>query len=140
MLWANKFLPSLLPFFIGAELLEKTGAFSMGASFFEKPCRAVFKCPGEALGVVLLSYAAGFPTGARVIGGLYNEGVFTEKQAERLSIWGATTSPRLCGRRGWGGHARQRQGRLASARVPRARRGGQRSPFTIKRQTGAQPL
>jgi hypothetical protein len=24
--------------------------------------------------------------------------------------------------------------------VPRARRGGQRSPFTIKRQTGAQPL
>ena len=92
-LWLMNVLPSLLPFFIGVELLEKSGAFSFGARRLDGAARLLLKCPGEAFAALLLSYAAGFPAGARIIAGLNNSGALTENQARRLASFGAVSSP-----------------------------------------------
>lgn len=92
-LWLKGVMPGLFPFFIGAELLERTGAFGIGARKMDKAAKGLLKCPGEAFGVLLLCYCAGFPTGARIIGGMRENGTITRNQARRLVSYGAVSSP-----------------------------------------------
>jgi sporulation integral membrane protein YlbJ len=92
-LWLRGVMPGLFPFFIGAELLERTGAFSIGARKMDKAAKMLLKCPGEAFGALLLCYCAGFPTGAKIIGGMEADGTITKNQARRLVSYGAVSSP-----------------------------------------------
>ncbi|MGI5898424.1 MAG: hypothetical protein ACOX8S_00700 [Christensenellales bacterium] len=92
-LWLKGVMPGLFPFFIGAELLERTGAFSIGARNMDKAAKILLKCPGEAFGALMLCYCAGFPTGARIIGGMRENGIITKNQARRLVSYGAVSSP-----------------------------------------------
>ncbi len=79
-------LPSLLPFFICAELLLRSGALHAAGKLLETPMRALFRLGGEGGAVYLTGAVSGYPTGARLAGELYREKKLDLAEMERLCL------------------------------------------------------
>ncbi len=79
-------LPSLLPFFICAELLLRSGALHAAGKLLKKPMRAMFKLGGEGGVVYLIGAVSGYPTGARLAGELYSEKRLSLAEMERMCL------------------------------------------------------
>ncbi|MBQ2035342.1 MAG: sporulation integral membrane protein YlbJ, partial [Peptococcaceae bacterium] len=62
--WATHLLPSLLPFFIVADLLLSMGFVRFLGILFEPVMRPLFRLPGEAGFALALGFTSGFPMGA----------------------------------------------------------------------------
>jgi len=77
LLFGRNVLPVLFPFFFVSGLLVEMGFFK------------VFKKGG----VFAVSLLAGYPTGARLLGDLYNRGEITRTQAIRMATYTSTCSP-----------------------------------------------
>lgn len=91
--WWTVVLPSLLPFFIAAELLLRMGGAHLLGYFLEPVMRPIFHLPGSAGVAIILGYTAGFPTGAAITAGLYREGLCTKEEGERLLAFTNNASP-----------------------------------------------
>ncbi len=79
-------LPSLLPFFICAELLRRSGALHSTGRLLEAPMRVFFKLRGESGAAYLIGSVSGYPTGARLAGEMYKEGKLNLPEMERLCL------------------------------------------------------
>lgn len=84
-LWLNNVLPYLLPFFVTASLLFKSGAAQRTGRFFE-PLLKRMKLPGSAAPILLLGAVSGYPVGARLAGELLRDGSVSIENGERLLI------------------------------------------------------
>lgn len=84
-LWLNNVLPSLLPFFVTASLLFKSGAAQRAGRFFA-PLMKRLNLPGSAAPVLLIGAVSGYPVGARLTGELQCDGSLTLGNGERLLI------------------------------------------------------
>ncbi|TFB23318.1 sporulation integral membrane protein YlbJ [Filobacillus milosensis] len=92
-LWLEIVFPSLLPFFIVAELLLAFGIVRLIGMLLEPLMRPLFNIPGAG-GVVLgMGLASGYPSGAKISARLRQEGVLTQTEAERLVSFTNASNP-----------------------------------------------
>lgn len=92
-LWATILVPSLLPFFIIAEILIYLGIVQMLGVLLEPLMRPLFNLPGTASFVVAMGFTSGFPMGAVLTRRLCEEKLCSISEAERLVAFTNNSSP-----------------------------------------------
>ncbi|GAA0445933.1 sporulation integral membrane protein YlbJ [Lentibacillus halophilus] len=92
-MWWEIVFPSLLPFFITAELLIGFGFVKFIGVLFEPIMRPVFKVPGSGSFAWAMGMASGYPTGAKITTRLREDRQLTRIQAERLVSFTNASSP-----------------------------------------------
>ena len=93
ILWANNIVPSLLPFFIATELLGYTDIISKLGKALNPIMRPLFNVPGIGSFALLMGIISGYPTGAKIVVNLRNEGLCTKEEAERLLAFTNNSGP-----------------------------------------------
>ncbi len=93
MLWANNVVPSLLPFFIATELLGYTNAVTKLGKLLNPIMRPIFNIPGIGSYALLMGIISGYPTGAKIVVNLLNEGRCTKEEAERMLAFTNNSGP-----------------------------------------------
>ena len=91
--WVVHLLPSLLPFFIVANLLFSLGFVRFLGVLLEPVMRPVFRLPGEAGFALALGFTSGFPMGAILTASLYEQNLCTDEEAARLAAFTNNSSP-----------------------------------------------
>ncbi|WP_101844863.1 sporulation integral membrane protein YlbJ [Halobacillus sp. Marseille-P3879] len=92
-LWWSIVFPSLLPFFIVAELLFGLGVVHGVGILSEKFMRPLFNVPGSGGFVWIMGMASGYPAGAKWTRELRINGQVTRIEAERLVAFTNASSP-----------------------------------------------
>ncbi|GAV23700.1 sporulation integral membrane protein YlbJ [Carboxydothermus pertinax] len=92
-LWLNIIIPTLLPFFIVAELLNKNNVFLQLSKIFEFILRPLFNVPGVATLPIIMGFTSGFPVGSVVVANLRDQRLITQEEGERLLAFTNNVSP-----------------------------------------------
>ncbi|WLV25667.1 sporulation integral membrane protein YlbJ [Aciduricibacillus chroicocephali] len=92
-MWWEIVFPSLLPFFITAELLISFGVVRFLGVLFEPVMRPLFRVPGAGSFGWIMGMASGYPTGAKIAVRLREEKQLTRIEAERLVCFTNASSP-----------------------------------------------
>lgn len=92
-LWLEIVFPSLLPFFITAELLIAFGVVKFLGILFEPLMRPLFNVPGAGSFVWAMGMASGYPSGAKLTARLRQENHLTRIEAERLASFTNASNP-----------------------------------------------
>jgi len=92
-MWATILVPSLLPFFIIAEVLLSLGIIRLLGVLLEPLMRPLFNLPGSASFGIAMGFTSGFPMGAVITKRLYEEQECTNSEAERLIAFTNNSSP-----------------------------------------------
>jgi len=92
-LWLFTITPSLLPFFIGSELLLQLGVVHFLGTFLEPIMRPLFNVPGSGSFAMAIGYTSGYPVGAQVISRLWEENLCTTEEAEKLMSFCNNSGP-----------------------------------------------
>jgi len=91
--WWTIVFPSLLPFFIIAELFLGLGVVHLITVLLEPVMRPIFNLPGSAAFVVAMGYTSGFPIGAALTASLRKKNLCTRREGERLVSFTNNASP-----------------------------------------------
>ena len=86
-------IPSLFPFMFAVTLIYDIGCFSFFAVGGEKITSLLFRLPGVALPIMLMSFTGGFPVGASLIEKAYEDGKLTSSQACRMLLFCVNPGP-----------------------------------------------
>lgn len=92
-IWWEVVFPSLLPFFIMAELLIGFGIVTFLGVVFEPIMRPIFNVPGVGSFAWVMGMASGYPSGAKISARLREENQITKIEAERLLSFTNASSP-----------------------------------------------
>ena len=92
-MWWEIVFPSLLPFFITAELLIAFGVVRFLGVIFEPIMRPLFNVPGVGSFGWIMGMASGYPTGAKIAVRLREEKQLSRVEAERLVCFTNASSP-----------------------------------------------
>lgn len=92
-MWWEIVFPSLLPFFIMAELLIGFGVVTFIGILFEPIMRPLFNVPGAGSFAWIMGMASGYPSGAKMSVRLREQGVLSKVEAERLNSFTNASSP-----------------------------------------------
>lgn len=92
-MWWEIVFPSLLPFFITAELLIGFGVVKFIGVLCEPIMRPLFNVPGTGSFPWAMGMASGYPTGAKITARLREEKQLTQIEAERLVSFTNASSP-----------------------------------------------
>lgn len=92
-LWANAVVPSLFPFFVATELLSHTNVISILGEYLNCIMRPLFNVPGEGSFPFIMGIISGYPTGAKIVAKLKNDGICSEIEAERLLAFTNNSGP-----------------------------------------------
>lgn len=92
-MWSEIVFPSLLPFFITAELLIAFGVVKFIGVLFEPIMRPLFNVPGAGSFGWIMGMASGYPTGAKIAVRLRQENQISRIEAERLVSFTNASSP-----------------------------------------------
>ncbi|ENH98345.1 sporulation integral membrane protein YlbJ [Gracilibacillus halophilus YIM-C55.5] len=92
-MWATVVFPSLLPFFIVAELLIGFGVVHFVGVLCEPIMRPLFNVPGVGGFVWSMGMASGYPSGAKLTARLRQEDQLTKIEAERLLTFTNASNP-----------------------------------------------
>jgi len=92
-IWATVLVPSLLPFFILAEVLLNIGIVNMLGILLEPIMRPLFNLPGSASFVATMGFTSGFPMGAVLTKRLVEENKCTLEEGARLVAFTNNSSP-----------------------------------------------
>lgn len=85
-------VPSLLPFYIAANLLLNIGLPS-GGKVISTVMRKIFRLPATAAGVLVLGLVGGYPVGAAAAASLYRQGSISKDEAMHLSAFCNNAGP-----------------------------------------------
>lgn len=91
--WWEVVFPSLLPFFITAELLIAFGVVRFVGVLFEPIMRPLFNVPGAGSFAWMMGMASGYPSGAKISVRLREEKQVSQIEAERLLSFTNASSP-----------------------------------------------
>ena len=83
ILCTDTLLPSLFPFFILSSLIIKLNLLYPLELTLNKVMRTAFCLPGSCSSALILGMVGGYPTGAKVIAELYQNGLCTRDEAQR---------------------------------------------------------
>ncbi|KPU43960.1 sporulation integral membrane protein YlbJ [Oxobacter pfennigii] len=92
-LWFNIVFPSLLPFFIGSELLINLGVVGFIGTLLEPVMRPIFNVPGSGSFAFIMSVTSGYPVGSKIVAQLYNNKMCNKSEAQRLLSFCSTSGP-----------------------------------------------
>jgi sporulation integral membrane protein YlbJ len=92
-MWWEVVFPSLLPFFITAELLLSFGVVKFLGIMFEPIMRPLFNVPGVGSFAWIMGMVSGYPTGAKISVRLKEQNQITQVEAERLVAFTNSSSP-----------------------------------------------
>src|SRR5690625_1528357 len=92
-MWWEIVFPSLLPFFITAEILIGFGVVTFIGALFEPIMRPIFNVPGVGSFAWIMGMASGYPSGAKISSRLREEKQLTRIEAERLISFTNNASP-----------------------------------------------
>lgn len=92
-MWWEIVFPSLLPFFITAEILIGFGVVTFIGALFEPIMRPIFNVPGVGSFAWIMGMASGYPSGAKISSRLREENQLTRIEAERLISFTNNASP-----------------------------------------------
>lgn len=92
-IWWEIVFPSLLPFFITAEILIGFGVVTFIGTLFEPIMRPIFNVPGVGSFAWIMGMASGYPSGAKISSRLREEKQLTRIEAERLISFTNNASP-----------------------------------------------
>lgn len=91
--WWEVVFPSLLPFFIAAELLTSFGVVQFFGVLFEPIMRPIFNVPGVGSFAWMLGMVSGFPSGAKITVLLREKQELSRIEAERLVSFSNASNP-----------------------------------------------
>ncbi len=86
-------IPSLFPFMILGIFTVQTGAAAAAGRLLEKPFRFLFRLPGCAAPVLLMSMIGGYPVGPRSTLSLLEAGQITREEAGRMLCFCVNAGP-----------------------------------------------
>lgn len=92
-IWWDVVFPSLLPFFITAELLIGFGVVHFLGVLLEPLMRPLFRVPGVGGFVMSMGISSGYPMGAKLTVRLREQGMITRIEGERLLALTSTSGP-----------------------------------------------
>lgn len=92
-LCGNILLPSLFPFFVLSSMMIESGMATALGRYFELFMRPLFRVPGAAAPAFLLGILCGYPVGAKTAIGLYQKGLCTKTEGERLLAFCNNSGP-----------------------------------------------
>ena len=84
VLCLNSLIPSLFPYLVLSELVVTSGLGDRLGKAFQKPFGRLFGVSGAGVSAIVLGAVCGFPVGARCAVMLYDKGVLSKKETERL--------------------------------------------------------
>ncbi|AZO95298.1 hypothetical protein D7D81_12225 [Halocella sp. SP3-1] len=93
--WWDVVFPSLLPFFIIAEILMGLGVVHFMGALLEPLMQPLFKVPGVGAFAMAMGLASGYPIGAKITGNLRRKNLCTKTEGERLVSFTNTADPVL---------------------------------------------
>lgn len=93
MLCYNVILPSLFPFFVLSALVVDLGLAGYIGRALEGIMRPLFNVPGACASAFALGFVGGYPVGARTALSLYQKGMCTKTEAERLLAFCNNSGP-----------------------------------------------
>ncbi|TLS49899.1 hypothetical protein FE782_23135 [Paenibacillus antri] len=91
--WWDFVFPALLPFFILSELLLGFGVVHALGALMAPAMRLLFRLPGAGGWAFAMSFAAGFPSGAKAAADLRRDGVVSRAEGDRLLALSHLCSP-----------------------------------------------
>jgi len=83
-LCAGTVIPSLFPFMVISELVVSSGIGARASRLFSRPMRWLFGVGEAGASAYILGLVCGFPIGARTAVAMYDRGVMTKRELERL--------------------------------------------------------
>ena len=89
----NIIIPSLLPFFVISRLILKTGAIHVISRLFRPVIKPLFNLPGQAAFPLITGWFSGYPAGAKYTADLYENGLLTKNEAQRLLAFCNNSGP-----------------------------------------------
>jgi sporulation integral membrane protein YlbJ len=92
-IWWDFVFPALLPFFILSELLLGFGVVHALGALMGPAMRFLFRLPGAGGWAVAMSFAAGFPSGAKATADLRRNGIVGRAEGDRLLALSHLASP-----------------------------------------------
>lgn len=92
-LWLNIVFPSLFPFFVASEFLNKTGFVKAVGILLEPVMRPLFNVPGCGSFALAFGITSGYPVGARITTSMREEKLLTKTEAERLLAFTNNSGP-----------------------------------------------
>lgn len=92
-LWLFTVLPSMLPFFVCTDLLVRSGMHVRLGNLFERPLRRLYDVPGVAGFVYISSILSGYPTGAKILGELHEQGQIRKQDVKDILTFCSTSGP-----------------------------------------------
>jgi len=93
LLCFNVIIPSLFPFFVLSGLLVELGLVSYLGKLLAPLMHPLFRIPGEGAAALALSFVGGYPVGARTTLSLYERGLCSRVQAERMLAFCNNSGP-----------------------------------------------
>lgn len=93
LLWSNSVVPSLFPFFVATEILCNTNLIYLAGKYLKNFVKKIFNVPGEGAIALILGIISGYPTGAKVIVNLKENGILSKEEAERLISFTNNSGP-----------------------------------------------
>lgn len=92
-LCCNVILPSLFPFFVLSSLVVELGLVSYLGKLLSPIMRPLFRVPGEGAAALALGFVGGYPVGARTTLSLYEKGLCSRTEAERMLAFCNNSGP-----------------------------------------------
>ena len=89
----NVIIPSLFPFFVLSSLVVELGLAGYLGRLLEGLMRPLFHVSGACASAVALGFIGGYPVGAKTAIGLYEKGMCTKTEAERLLAFCNNSGP-----------------------------------------------
>ncbi|MBQ3137128.1 MAG: hypothetical protein IJB74_06585 [Clostridia bacterium] len=89
----NSLIPSLYPFMILTNIYALSGLAEFDIPFTDKISGFLFRLPGKCLSVILFSFIGGLPIGATMSVRLYDRGLITREQCERMICFCVNPGP-----------------------------------------------
>lgn len=89
----NVIIPSLFPFFVLSSLMVELGMAGYIGRTVERIMRPLFHVPGVCAPALVLGLIGGYPVGAQTAVGLYEKGLCSKTEAERLLAFCNTSGP-----------------------------------------------
>src|SRR5690554_637054 len=92
-IWWEVVFPSLLPFFIIAEILMGLGVVHFMGALLEPLMRPLFRVPGVGAFAMAMGLASGYPIGAKITANLRRKKLCNKTEGERLVSFTNTADP-----------------------------------------------
>lgn len=93
LLWSNIVLPSLFPFLILSDLIQKSAITKVFEKLLSKIIKPLFNLPGISSLAIFLGMTGGYPIGAKITSDLRNDNSLSKIESKRLIAFANNSGP-----------------------------------------------